>query len=79
MKITIRGEMSFRQTLQALYEIFHQIKNDHAVGHSRGVTIYINPTDGLGQDVIPRRKTGEEVQEVLSRGPYRSAADDFKL
>jgi hypothetical protein len=79
MKIRIPGEMSFRQIIQALYEILHQIEHDHAVRHSRGVTLYINPTDGLGKDVIARKKTGEEVQEVLSRGPYRSAADDFKL
>lgn len=79
MKIKIPGEMSFRQVMQALHEIFHQIELDHAVRHSRGVTIYINPTDGLGKDVVPRKKNGDEVQEVLSRGPYRSAADDFKL
>lgn len=79
MKIRIPGEMSFRQIIQALYEIFHHIERDHAVRHSRGVTLYINPTDGKGKDVIPRKKTGEEVQEILSRGPYRAAADDFKL
>lgn len=78
MKIRISGEMSFRQIIQAIYEALHQIEHDHAFRHSRGITLYINPTDGLGKDVIPRKKTGEEVQEVLSRGPYRSAADDFK-
>jgi hypothetical protein len=78
MKIRISGEMSFRQIIQAIYEVLHQIEHDHAFRHSRGITLYINPTDGLGKDVIPRKKTGEEVQEVLSRGPYRSAADDFK-
>jgi len=79
MKIRIPGEMSFRQVMQALHEIFHQIELDHAVRHSRGVTLYINPTDGNGKDVIPRKKTGEAVDEVQSRGPYRSAADEFKL
>ncbi|MBK8174837.1 MAG: hypothetical protein IPK66_06075 [Rhodospirillales bacterium] len=79
MKIRIPGEMHFRHIMQAIYEALMKIEHDHAVQYSRGVTLYINPTDGKGKDVIPRKKSGEEVQEVLSRGPYRSAADDFKL
>lgn len=78
MKISIKGEMHFRQVIQALYESLHQIELDHAVQHTRGVTLYINPTDGLGSDVI-LRKNGEEVSEVRSKGPYRCAADDFKM
>ena len=78
MKITIRGEMHFRQVIQALYEALSQIELDHAIRHSRGVTLYINPTDGLGKDVVARRN-GEEVREVSMKGPYRSAADEFKL
>lgn len=79
MKITIRGELTFHQVLQALYEVLHQIEHDHAIDHSRGATLYINPTDGLGRDVIPRHESGEEVRELHKRGPYRSAADDYKI
>lgn len=79
MKIRIPGEMHFRHIVQAIYEALTKIELEHAIRHSRGVTLYINPTDGNGKDVVPRKKTGEEVQEILSRGPYRSAADDFKL
>jgi hypothetical protein len=46
--------------------------------HSRGATLYINPTNGYGEAVEPR-KGGRKVDTIYSDGPYRSAADDFKL
>ena len=79
MKIRIPGEQSFLELIQVFYETLKALEQDHGIRHSRGATLYINPTDGNGKDVIPRKKTGEEVQEVLTRGPYRSAAEDFKL
>ncbi len=78
MKITVKGEMTFRQVIQALYEALHQIEEDHAIKHSRGVTLYINPTDGEGNVVVPRSRTGEAVTSFASAGPYRSAADRYE-
>lgn len=78
MKITVKGEMSFRQVIQALYEALQQIETDHAFKHSRGVTLYINPTDGEGKTVVPRSRTGEAVTSFNSAGPYRSAADRYE-
>ena len=31
-------------------------------------TVYVNPTNGVG-----------ELKKIFSDGPYRSAADDFKI
>ena len=78
MKITVKGEMSFRQVIQALYEALQQIETDHAFQHSRGVTLYINPTNGEGKTVVPRSRTGEAVTSFNSAGPYPSAADRYE-
>lgn len=78
MKITVKGEMTFRQVIQALYEALHQIEHDHAFRHSRGVTLYINPTDGEGNTVVPHTKAGDAVTSFSSGGPYRSAADRYE-
>ena len=79
MEIKIRGEMTMEDIRQAIFEKLHEVENEFAVRHSRGATLYINPTNGLGDDVVPRRSTGEQVRKVFSSGPYRSAADDYKM
>lgn len=79
MKIVLRGEMTLAEIRQAIFEALHKVETDYAVRHSRGATIYINPTDGLGKDVVARKRTGEAVTQLSSNGPYRSAADDYKL
>lgn len=64
---------------QAIFEKLHEIEDQLAVRFSRGATIYINPTDGCGQDIVPRGELGEEVKKLVSKGPYRSAADELKM
>ncbi len=79
MQIQVKGEMTLSELIQALYEKLSAVEEDYAVRHSRGATLYINPTNGFGDEVVPRNKGGREVNKLYSDGPYRSAADDYKL
>lgn len=63
---------------QAIFEKLHELEDDYAVNFSRGATIYVNPTDGKGQNVVPRCR-GRSLKKMDCDGPYHSAADDFKL
>lgn len=78
MQIKVTGEMSMAEIRQALVEKLNEIEDDLAVRHSRGATLYINPTNGFG-DIVEPRKGGRKVDKIYSDGPYRSAADEFKL
>lgn len=78
MQITVHGEMSIADIRQAIFEKLHELEDDFAVKFSRGATIYVNPTDGKGHGVVPRRN-GRALRTLDSDGPYRSAADDFKV
>lgn len=64
---------------QAIFELLHQLETDFAVKFSQGVTIYVNPTDGKGSHVVPHHRDGRALTKMQSQGPYRSAADDFKI
>ena len=77
MQIKVKGEMTIAEIRQALFEKLNEIENDYAVRYSRGATLYINPTNGFGDDVEPR-KHGRTVDKLYSSGPYRSAADDYE-
>lgn len=79
MQIKVRGEMTIPEIRQAIFEKLKEIEDDFAVQYSRGATLYINPTNGFGEDVKPRNRHGCEVDRLYSSGPYRSAADDFKV
>lgn len=79
MQIQVKGEMTLPELIQALYEKLSDVETDYAVRHSRGATLYINPTNGFGEEVVPCNKAGREVNKLYSNGPYRSAADDYKL
>ena len=60
--------------------IMHELEDDFSVRHSRGATLFVNPTNGFGTDVVARsRETGEVLVELKTSGPYRSAADEFNL
>lgn len=78
MQIKVTGEMTLAELRQALFEKLHEIEGDLAVRHSRGATLYINPTNGFGDDVEPQ-KNGRTVDKLYSSGPYRSIADDYKM
>ncbi len=77
MQIKVHGEMTLAEIRQALFEKLNQIEDDHAVRYSRGATLFIHPTNGFGDRVTPRYENGEEVKKINTRGPYRSAADQF--
>jgi hypothetical protein len=78
MQFKVIGEKPLTVHLQALIEKIKEFESDYAIHHSRGVTLYINPTNGHGDDVEPRQG-GRKVEKIVSDGPYKSAADDFKL
>jgi hypothetical protein len=79
MQIKVKGEMTIAELRQAIFEKLHEVEDDFSVRFSRGATIYINPTNGFGDDVVPHNKAGWKVDKLYCDGPYRSAADDFKL
>lgn len=80
MEIRVHGEMTIPELRQAIYEQLSRIEEDFAVRYSLGATIYINPTNGFGDRVKPiDHGTGQEIKKLNSSGPYRSAADEFKL
>lgn len=79
MQIQIRGEMSIADIRQAIFEKLHELETDFAVKFSQGATIYVNPTDGKGSHVVPHTRDGRALNKMNSQGPYRSAADEFKL
>ena len=79
MEIKVRGNMTIADIRQSLFEQLHAIEDQLAVRFSRGATLYINPTNEMGEDVVPRSETGREVKTLSSTGPYRSAADDYKI
>lgn len=73
MQIQVKGEMTIHEIRQALFEKLSELESEHAVRYSRGATLYVNPTNGFGDEIHP------EVSKIYSTGPYRSAADDYKL
>ncbi|MCK9247110.1 MAG: hypothetical protein M0P11_09195 [Anaerolineaceae bacterium] len=79
MQIKITGEMSIKDIRKAIFEKLHEVENEFRVGHSRGATLYINPTDGRGDEIVPRNELGRQVDKILCDGPYRSAADEMKI
>ncbi|PLC04584.1 hypothetical protein CY658_12130 [Variovorax sp. RO1] len=79
MQITIRGELTMAQLRQAIFEQLVQLENVHALAFSQGATLYVNPSDGCGSPVELKAKDGRKVTKILSDGPYRSAAEDYKI
>ena len=79
MKIKIRGEMSIEDVIKAIIEKLKEVENDYAVHHSKGAILYINPTNGFGETVVPHNRVGKEIDNLYSNGPYRTIADDYKI
>lgn len=79
MQIKVKGEMTIAEARQALYEKLHELEEDYAVRHVRHMSLYLTPTNGFGDELVPHNKAGRKVDKLYSDGPYRSAADDFKL
>lgn len=79
MQISVKGEMTIAELRQAIFEKLTELEEDFGVKHSRGATLYVNPTNGFGDNVEPRNRHGHSVEKLYSKGPYQSAADDFKV
>lgn len=79
MLITIKGELTIAALRQAIYEELSTIEEEFAVAHTMGATLQITPTNGVGDTVVPHNKHGVAVNKRFSNGPYKSAADEFKI
>jgi hypothetical protein len=79
MQIKFKGEITIAELRQELFEKLHEIEDEFAIRHARSITLYFTPTNGFGEEVVPRNTLGSKVDKVYSEGPYRSAADDFKI
>ena len=79
MKIKIKGEMAVAGIRQALFEILCSLEEDYAVRYLRDATLYVTPTNGFGDEVVPRSRNGREVNTIYSDGPYRCSADEYGL
>ncbi len=79
MLIKVKGEFTLAEVRQALYEKLHELEDDYAVRHVRNITLYLTPTNGFGDEVVPHNEAGYRIDKMYSKGPYRSIADDFKL
>ena len=79
MQIKIKGEMKLEDITKAIIEKLKEVETDLAIHHSQGATLYINPTNGFGDRVVPHNRAGHEVDKIYSTGPYRSIADDYKM
>lgn len=78
MKIRVKGEMTLAEIRQALWERLQEAEEDYAVRYSRGAVLFINPTNGFGDDVTPLREDGSAITDLNCHGPYKSAADEYK-
>jgi hypothetical protein len=79
MEIKVHGEMTIPEIRQAIYEQLARIEEEFAVRYSVGATLYINPSNGFGDRVRTVDHAGQEIRKLNCKGPYRSAADEFKL
>lgn len=79
MQIKIKGEMSIAELRQAIFEKMQEAESEFGVRYSRGATVYINPTNGFGDNIQPCNRHRQTVEKLYSEGPYKSVADDYKL
>lgn len=77
--IRIHGDMTFAQVRQALFEVLGQLEDEFAVRHTRSATLYIHPTNEVGERLVVRNSLGAAVTRVTRKGPYRSAADEYNI
>jgi hypothetical protein len=78
MEIRVKGEFPMTDIRQAIFEKLNELEDAHAIRFSRGATLFINPTDGKGHDVVPRQPGGGVLRKIFMNGPYRGAFDDYK-
>ena len=79
IQIKVKGEFTVSEARQALFEKLQELEDDYAVRHVRNLSLYLTPTNGFGDEVVPHNHAGQKVDTLYSQGPYRSAAEVFKL
>jgi len=79
MQIKFKGEFTPTELCQVIFEKIREAEEKYGVRYSRGATLFINPINSFGEDVMPRNEAGRIVNKLYSEGPYKSAADDYKL
>ena len=79
MQIKIEGEFTLAEIRQVIFEKLHELEIVFAATHSQGATLYITPTNGEGGDVVLHRQDGRVLSKIVCSGPYRSAANEYKL
>lgn len=79
MEIRITEELCIQEILQAIYEQLTLLEANFGIRHSKGLTIYLNPTNGFGDAVVALRKNGAEITKIQCTGPYRSVADEYNI
>ncbi len=67
------------QLRQAIFEAMMELEEGMSVRHSKGATLFINPTNGFGMRIKPVDDNGVEVKVLHREGPYPSAADEYDL
>lgn len=77
--ILVRGHLTMAELRQAIFETLGEMEDEHAIRYSRGVSLFINPTDEFGDNVVVRNRLGGVVSRVVKKGPYRSAADEYNI
>ena len=77
--IRINGEMTLAEMRQAIWEALNEFEDEFAVKRTRNAALFINPTNEHGENVTVRNAFGGVVSRVNKKGPYRPAADDYKL
>lgn len=79
MKIKINGELQMHQLRQALFEELISLEEQHLVRHTKNITLYLTPTNGFGSPILCKDNFGKTIEEIISAGPYQSAADEYDL
>jgi hypothetical protein len=77
--IRIQGDMTLAEMRQALFEAICELEDEFAVHHTHNVSLFINPTNEVGETVVVRNRQGAVVSRVTKRGRYRCAADEYNI
>lgn len=79
MQIKVKGEFTVAEARQLLFEKLHELEDDYAIRYVMNMSLFLTPTNGFGDELVPHNRAGHKVDKLYSRGPYRSIADDYKL
>ena len=68
MQIKIKGEMTIAELCQVVIEKIREAEDNYGVRYTRGATVFINPTNGFGDDVVPRNSVGHRMTNSIAMG-----------